>query len=180
MKEIKEIENKNDNLENSQISNTKRSIVISLIIKISLVLVVVGLDLLTKIIFYQKNLTIIPSLIGVRYQSTLNTGGAWGVLSNNMWLLIAITVMFLVGVVLQEIYFKNTDKLFSVALGFIVGGAIGNFADRIFLGGVRDFVFFEFWQSFPTFNVADSFLSIGMVLLAIYVLFVYKPIKERK
>lgn len=160
--------------------NSKNKLYISLLIKISLVALVVGLDLLTKNIFYQENVDIIPGLIGVRSMSSLNTGGAWGIMSNNIWILIIITVIFLAGVVAEEIIVRNANTMFSVAFGFIVGGAIGNFADRIFLGGVRDFIFFEFWQSFPTFNVADSFLCIGMVILAIYILFVYKPKEGKK
>jgi len=173
MKKI--VENNDTNNSNKLKKINKNKIYRSLIIKISLVILVVGLDLLTKNIFYQENLTIIPTLIGVRATSGLNTGGAWGILSENLWLLIIITFVFLAGVVAEEIIVKNTDKLFSVAFAFIVGGAIGNLIDRIFLGGVRDFIFFDFWESFPTFNLADSFLSVGMVLLAVYVLFVYKP-----
>jgi len=181
MKKIKDVNDINNSNKIEKITKitTKNKIYISLIIKISLIVLVVGLDLLTKNIFYREDVTIIPSLIGVRSMSGLNTGGAWGILSENMGLLILITMLFLAGVVAEEIMVKNTDKLFSVAFGFIVGGAIGNFIDRIFLGGVRDFIFFEFFPSFPTFNLADSFLCVGMALLAIYVLFVYKP-KEGK
>lgn len=180
MKKNIEVNDANNSKEiEKKTTTTRNKIVRSLIVKISLIALVVGLDLLTKNIFYQQNVTIIPGLIGVRSMSGLNTGGAWGILSENLGLLILITVLFLAGVVAEEIIVKNTDKLFSVAFGFIVGGAIGNFIDRIFLGGVRDFIFFEFFGSFPTFNLADSFLCVGMVLLAIYVLFVYKP-KEGK
>lgn len=156
-----------------------RAILKSLIIKISLIFVVVGLDILTKVLFYGKSFSVIESLIGVREQIGLNTGGAWGVMSGNMTILIVFTFIFLAGVVVEEFLCKITHPLFSVALSFIVGGAVGNLIDRISLGGVRDFIFFEFWQSFPTFNVADSFLCIGMILLLIFVLFVYQPKQEQ-
>ncbi|NCB48338.1 MAG: signal peptidase II [Clostridia bacterium] len=184
MKKNIEINDKNNLKENektkieTQNKLTKNSIFKSLIIKISLIFLAVGLDLLTKNFFYKENVTIIPNVIGVRSMSSLNTGGAWGILSENLGLLILITIIFLAFVVAQEIIVKNTDKLFSVAFGLIVGGAIGNFIDRIFLGGVRDFIFFEFFESFPTFNLADSFLCVGMIILAIYILFFYKP-KEK-
>jgi signal peptidase II len=152
----------------------------SLVLKLSLAVLVVALDIVTKNIFYGQNLDILPSIIGTRDAVVLNTGGAWGILSGNIWVLIFITAIFLALVVLEEVLWKNTHPLFSVAFGFIVGGAVGNLLDRIFLGGVRDFIYFEFWPSFPTFNLADSFLCVGMILLAIYILFFFKPKGEEK
>ena len=61
-----------------------------------------------------------------------------------------------------------------------MGGAVGNLIDRIFLGGVRDFIYFIFVPNFPTFNVADSFLLIGTILFAIYAIFIYKPQEKDK
>lgn len=147
----------------------------SLILKISLTALVVVLDLLTKIIFFGKNLTVLPGIIGVRPLSALNTGGAWGILSGSLPLLIAVTLLFLAGAVFAERHFRQTHPLYVFSFAFIVGGALGNLLDRIFLGGVRDFIFFEFWHTFPTFNLADSFLSIGMLILLIFTLFFYKP-----
>ena len=46
------------------------------------------------------------------------------------------------------------------------------------MGGVRDFIYFDFWQSFPTFNIADCFVFFGTVLMAVYAIFIYKP-KEK-
>ena len=76
--------------------------------------------------------------------------------------------------------YKPDSKLYSIGLSFVVGGAIGNLVDRIFLGGVRDFIVFEFWREFPTFNVADSFIVVGVILLAIYIIFFSNEKKESK
>ena len=60
--------------------------------------------------------------------------------------------------------------LLKLSLMFIIGGAIGNMIDRVFLGYVRDMIEFTFVK-FAVFNVADSFVTIGAVLLGIYLLF---------
>jgi signal peptidase II len=59
----------------------------------------------------------------------------------------------------------------------ITGGAIGNIVDRIALGYVRDFVYFELID-FAVFNLADSFLTIGTILLLIYVIFFFGKEEE--
>lgn len=150
----------------------------SYIFKIVLIILVIASDLITKLVLFGVDSPLIPDLIGSRAVTSLNTGGAFGILSNNIWFLIAITVVFLAIIILIEIKWKNSSNLYSFALAFIVGGAIGNLIDRIFLGGVRDFLYFVFYPSFPTFNVADSFLCIGVALMVIYLLFVYKEPKK--
>lgn len=148
-------------------------------LKLLLVFVVIGLDLLTKEIFYLTDFTIIPFLISTRTVEGLNYGGAFSLLNQNPWLILVLSIVFIVIICIYDVFAKETSKVYSISLGFIVGGAIGNIIDRIFLGGVRDFICFEFWQDFATFNVADSFLFVGTVLLVIYTIFIYKP-KERE
>lgn len=145
--------------------------------KILIIFCVLALDLLTKHLFYGVRQDFIPNLIAFR-ECELNTGGAWSVLSGNVVLLAIITFVFVICAIIFDIFFKNKSKLYFISFAFILGGALGNLIDRIFLGGVRDFIFFEFMPNFPTFNVADSFLCVGFVLLCIFVLFFYK--KEEK
>lgn len=141
------------------------------LIKLSIILGAIAFDQLSKVLFYGKNFKIIPFLFGVRGLSTLNTGGAWGIFGDHTWLLIIFTFCFLIAFLIFDFFFKNTNIIYSLAISFIMGGALGNLIDRIFLGGVRDFVFFEFMPSFPTFNVADIFIFCGALLLFIYVFF---------
>ena len=148
--------------------------------KIILVILVVCIDMLTKYLLYGVNSPLIPYFVASREAHVLNTGGAFGMLSNNIWFLIAVTILFLLLVIFLEAKWKNNNKLYSVALGFIVGGAIGNLVDRIALGGVRDFLYFVLFPDFPTFNVADSFLCVGVALMVIYLLFVYKEPQKNK
>lgn len=68
------------------------------------------------------------------------------------------------------------DRWLFVALGLILGGTVGNLFDRVVFGGVRDFLYF-YWFEFPVFNVADSCLVVGASLLLLQALFV-KPKAE--
>ena len=144
------------------------------ILEIMLIATIVCIDLVSKIFLFGTEFTLIPSILGVRDVGHLNTGGAWGVLGSSMWLLILFTLVFLGVVVFVEIRFRLFHPLYIISLSLVVGGAVGNLADRLFLGGVRDFIYFEFWPTYPTFNFADVSLVIGMILLAIFVLFVMK------
>ena len=66
---------------------------------------------------------------------------------------------------------RGKDKFLKIALMLVMGGAIGNLIDRIFFGGVRDFLDF-YWRThhWPTFNLADSAICVGAFLLAIFFL----------
>ncbi|MBI1973000.1 signal peptidase II [Candidatus Woesearchaeota archaeon] len=89
----------------------------------------------------------------VRY--TTNTGAAFGLLQGQPWLLILIGLVVL-GVLL---YYSHE---YQVALGFLLGGTLGNLVDRVLYGFVIDFIHLPFW---PSFNVADSFNVLGVALL---------------
>lgn len=103
--------------------------------------------------------------------SAHNRGAAWGMLQGARIFFIAMTLCVAAFLIF---YLMKNRKHFStfvrVLLALIIGGAIGNLIDRIFLGYVRDMLYFVLID-FPIFNVADSALSIGCVLLAVNVLF---------
>lgn len=151
----------------------------SFILRLILIFLVVLFDLITKHFFYGASNNFLPYIIGFRV-CDLNTGGAWSMLNDKTWLLILLSIVFIVGIFIFDLYFKSKSKLYSISFAFIVGGAVGNLIDRVLLGGVRDFLFFEFAPAFPTFNVADSFLCIGMALLAIYIIFIHKDKDNKK
>ena len=75
-------------------------------------------------------------------------------------------------------YENKNGALYQVGMGLVFAGALGNLIDRIALGYVRDFIQFDFWRSFPIFNVADICLCIGVVILLIY--YIIRLVKERK
>ena len=69
----------------------------------------------------------------------------------------------------------------TVALGLVFGGAIGNQIDRISLGHVTDFVLVRLWDDvyWPTFNVADSAITVGVIVLACFIFWVLKKEDNR-
>lgn len=102
-----------------------------------------------------------------------NKGAAWSIFQNGRYFFIVLTV----AASIMLIYFlrKSNSKVFSLALSFILGGAVGNLIDRVVEGSVVDFLEFHFWSyQFPTFNVADTFVTIGTIILAYYMIFIYR------
>ena len=97
----------------------------------------------------------------------LNTGSAFGLFSGFTNLL-AIASIVGIGVVLY--YFQKQEISviwYRLSIGLIVGGALGNLMDRLKDGAVVDFISVGWW---PAFNVADSSISVGMVLLILILL----------
>ena len=113
-------------------------------------------------------ISIIPGFFNLRHDR--NTGAAFGVLAGHRVLLILITIAALAFIFAYYLRFRES-RWMQVSLGFLLGGAIGNFIDRIRLGEVVDFLQFGivskglFW---PTFNVADVSVCIGAGMLIVY------------
>lgn len=111
---------------------------------------------------------IIPGFFNLRHDR--NTGAAFGVLAGHRILLILITLAALAFIFAYYLRFKES-RWMQISLGFLLGGAIGNFIDRIRLGEVVDFLQFGiaskrlFW---PTFNIADVSVCIGAGMLIVY------------
>ena len=108
-----------------------------------------------------------------------NRGGAWGLLYGKTYILIPITVIVMaVCIILYEKYGKK-NKLLFWAIMLVLSGGIGNMIDRVFRdGNVIDFLHFEFFPSFPVFNVADCAIVVGAGLLILY--FLVDSVKESK
>lgn len=102
-----------------------------------------------------------------------NPGAAFGFLADQeSWLrlplFIGITIVATVFISWMFHQTRPEQRLMRFTLGLIMGGALGNFIDRIRLGYVIDFIDWHWYEhSWPTFNVADSAISVGVVLLAI-------------
>ncbi len=106
-----------------------------------------------------------------------NDGMAFGMLPDSKALLIALCLVILV--IIGVVIYKTKPKkvLEKVSYGMIIGGAIGNLADRIMHGFVIDFIDVRF-INYPTFNVADCFVVIGAILLCVCVIFFDKKEDE--
>ncbi|MFJ8530611.1 signal peptidase II [Bacillus pseudomycoides] len=145
-------------------------------------LFVIAIDQISKW-FIVKNMelgTSIPIIDNVLYiTSHRNRGAAWGILENRMWFFYIITVVFVGFIVFYMKKYAKTDKLLGISLGLILGGAIGNFIDRVFRQEVVDFIHvYIFSYNYPVFNIADSALCIGVVLIIIQTLLEGKKMKE--
>ena len=118
-----------------------------------------------------KVITVIKDFFVIRYVE--NKGAVWGIFSQSSSTIIPkiITVLSLVALVVVIYFFLKLEGkcvLELTSFSFIIGGAVGNIIDRLLQGYVVDFldVFIKEYH-WPTFNVADSFISIGVVLLII-------------
>jgi signal peptidase II len=104
----------------------------------------------------------------VRITHVTNTGAAFGILQGQA-IFLTITTIIGIGAIIAYYFFPPLDHGYiRVAIGLLLGGAAGNFLDRIRLGYVTDFIDFGFW---PAFNVADSSISIGVTVLILTYLF---------
>jgi signal peptidase II len=102
-----------------------------------------------------------------------NTGAAFSFLADadgwQRWFFAAIAVVVSAVLVVWLKRLKRHETLLAVALAMVLGGALGNLCDRVVLGHVVDFILVH-WQNrwyFPAFNLADSFITIGAILLAL-------------
>jgi signal peptidase II len=93
-----------------------------------------------------------------------NAGAAFGILQNQRWFFIVITFAVIAGLIFYLRRTRANQPLLSTGLAFILGGAIGNFIDRLFFGKVVDFFHFVLID-FPIFNIADSAITIGVSLI---------------
>lgn len=127
-------------------------------------IIVLVLDVVTKVLVreflqFGTSFSLLPFLSFTHVQ---NVGVAFGMLQFGVlrWLLVAVALA-VAGAIMWSCKYGKLTKHY-VAWGLIMGGAVSNAVDRIFFGTVTDFIDFHFW---PAFNVADSALTIGVLLL---------------
>ena len=123
---------------------------------------------------------VIQGLLSFTYVE--NRGAAFGMMKGWKYALIGITfvtIAYLLYLYVKKVR-KSTCKLLKVSFILTIAGALGNLIDRIFRGYVIDFIQLDFID-FPVFNVADICICIGVGLLFIYLIFIYKePDKKKK
>ncbi len=98
-----------------------------------------------------------------------NAGASWGILSGKTTFLLIVTALVCLVILCAILLDKPAARLGKLSFAFILGGAVGNALDRYLLGYVIDMFETEF-ISFPVFNVADCFITVGAALLCIWVL----------
>ena len=139
----------------------------------ALALILFVLDWVTKQaiesnLFYGQEIAVFPFFdLTLRY----NTGAAFSFLAQaggwQRWFFSLIALAVVVGISWRLVKIAETNRLESLALTFVLGGAIGNLYDRLGYGHVVDFLQFHWQQSwyFPAFNLADSAITIGVILM---------------
>ncbi len=132
-----------------------------------------GLDqlskyLVTRYLPWGERWNPIPSLRWlVGLTPVTNTGGAFGLLPDLGTLFALVAVAVVIAILFFERHIPLNQPLLRVSLGMQLGGAAGNLIDRLRIGRVIDFIDFKVW---PVFNLADSAIVVGVVILAFYLL----------
>lgn len=108
-----------------------------------------------------------------------NRGGAWGMLYGHTYILLPVTIAIMAFCIVFYVKYGKKSRLLLWAISLVMSGGIGNMIDRVFRGGnVVDFLHFEFFPSFPVFNVADCAIVVGAGLLILY--FILDAVKEER
>lgn len=134
-----------------------------------IILGVFVLDQITKIVFMETSFKLIPKLIV--FEPRYNDGAAFSSLSGARVFFIIFTVVAL-AIMFYLLITKKWSKhpLFLTTLSIMIGGVLGNFLDRLFIGAVRDFIYvvpFSF-----VCNVADIAITVACVMFCVYIFFV--------
>jgi signal peptidase II len=149
--------------------------VASLAFGASLVADFVSKRLVSHFLSYTDRHEIIPGFFYLTH--VRNPGAAFGLFSDGdatvrIWFFVIVSLMA-IGIIIS--FFRQLapgDRLHAFALGLILGGAVGNLIDRLWLREVVDFLHIKLWggYSWPDFNFADSFIVVGVALLILELL----------
>ena len=135
--------------------------------KISISFIVLLIDQILKVIISNSDtfITVIDDFFYIDYAS--NNGAAFSLLSGHNIILIVLTII--ISLLIYHIMYSFKDNMLNdISFGLLFGGILGNLLDRVFVGYVRDFISFKFGNYyFPTFNIADMAIVIGIILLII-------------
>ncbi len=135
-------------------------------------LAVVLLDQLTKrlTVEYLKPVGSVPLIEDVLHLSYVeNTGAAFGIMKNSRWLFMVVSAVAIAVLIFVIAKYCRGHAFASVAVAMVLGGGIGNMIDRVRLGYVIDFIDFRL-INFAVFNVADSFVTVGVVMLLCFLI----------
>ena len=136
-------------------------------------ILIAGLDQLAKVfaVMHLTKSSTVPLIRDVFHLTYCeNPGAGFGIFAGFTWLLSLFTAVVVGAVVVYMITKRPKHPALITALTFLTGGAVGNLIDRVRLGYVVDFLDFRL-INFPIFNVADCFVTVGAVILAVYIIF---------
>lgn len=122
------------------------------------------------------SVSVIDGLFKLTYVE--NRGVAFGMFTDMRWFFVALTAILLAAIIFIMFKKKPNGKLFYVSAALIIGGGIGNLIDRIFYGFVVDYLSVSFFP--PVCNFADYCITVGTILLIVYVLFFSDVMKSEQ
>ena len=121
----------------------------------------------------RDNYTLIKGVFSLSYLE--NNGAAWGMFGGKIDFLVILTSVIVISIVVFMFVMPESSHFLPmrVVCGFVIAGAVGNLYDRIVLGHVVDFFYFELID-FPVFNVADCYIVCGFIAVVILIFTLYK------
>ena len=122
--------------------------------------------IISKIVTLGNSIDIIKDFLRLSYVK--NTGAAFSILDGNTLLVTIIGIVIII-MIIWYLYKNKVNKMIDkIGYSLILGGSIGNLFDRVCYGYVRDFIDIQIGEyNYPIFNLADSFIVIGVILLLI-------------
>jgi signal peptidase II len=148
---------------------------------ILLAIILIVIDQVVKVLVRANiplggHVSFLPHVLELTY--VRNTGAAFSILNEQTWLLTLISIL-----VVAAMVFALWKKLLTHPLGvvpavMVIAGGVGNLIDRVALGYVTD-MFNTLFMNFAVFNVADICITVGGVLLVVYVLFFYEKYEKK-
>lgn len=137
--------------------------------------VLVGADQYTKLlavkrIAYGSTIELVPNFFNLTYVK--NYGAAFGLFQNQLAIFVVVAVVAISVIVVYSFMISEREYLLQLGLAMLLGGAIGNFIDRLRLGYVIDFLNLHYYRHhWPVFNVADVAIDLGVAFILIKFLF---------
>ena len=131
--------------------------------------IVVLVDIISKLVVrhylpLDNSVSIIKDFLDFTYVK--NTGVAWSIFDDNKYLVLILSGVIIFGIIYYIYKEKPSKFIAKLSYSFILGGAIGNFINRIFYGYVIDFIDIKIFNyNYPVFNIADIFIVLGVMLL---------------
>ena len=132
--------------------------------EIIITILVLLLDQISKLLvekyLYNSQINILKNIFSLTYVQ--NTGGAWGVMNGTPIVFLVLVPVIVIAIFIAATHSQN--RLEKISWYMIIGGALGNYVDRLFKHYVVDFFDFHIW---PVFNVADIFVVVGCIMLIV-------------
>ena len=133
---------------------------------IFLALDVISKLIISKYISVNKSIKIIHNFLNIT--NVRNTGVAWSLFDNQTILVLIVSIIVIIGIIIYITKNKPKTKNEKIVYSLILGGALGNLIERLIHGYVTDFIDINiFGYNYPIFNLADTCIVIGAILLII-------------